>query len=67
MSVSIVLLWGNHGAVVGHLVAFGEAVGLLWGQAWAFRGNHGDVVEYLGAGMGHLRVFKGQAWGIKGH
>ena len=43
MSVSIVLLWGNHGAVVGHLVAFGEAVGLLWGR-------HGQ----LGAIMGML-------------
>ena len=34
MSVSIVLLWGNHGAVVGHLVA-------LWGRHGAVRGIKG--------------------------
>ena len=53
MSVSIVLLWGNHGAVVGHLVAlwgcrgagmgiwwhYGDAVGQVWGNHGAFKGH----------------------------
>ena len=42
MSVSIVLLWGNHGAVVGHLVAlWGNHVAVV-GQAWAFGGIMGQ-------------------------
>ena len=56
MSVSIVLLWGNHGAVVGHLVAlwgcYGAGMGIWW--------HYGAIMGHLEAGMGNLK-------GIKGH